>query len=481
MVFSKMRWQSVGLVFFFAVLGISFGWYTATLNNLGQSLWQVRHFDHADYRFIAEHFWRIPHDTSSYADDFSGDWGAYLSRIPFRDIGVGTFYLAIHSITELFSASCAASDTCFARVIPTILKISLGLSCLFFFLSVRKRYGGFVALLASIILLFPPSTWLLTDELLSEPLLRICFIIVVSLFVQRNPQKDSLLDICIVLFALLVAHLKLQWMLYGIGLGTLLLLSRTLQGKIWSSRTFFIVLLTICIPVSLSLVHKIGWDTYSLRAGFGVQINFQFHGEYYQWFCQQHPSMTSFCGKSVIRNGFYGIPMGNSVALDDLRSFDTEAMSYFLSHHADVIRMNLLNGIRYATVFPVGVFGNANFARSLPELILDLFSWIMLIIGLCHKRTTLLSAAVIGLWLVPVFGNIFAVYLTRYHRPMMGLPFAIAIIILADLLQSRGKRKMGHTTPKNTKNSVQQQAQPAKKKRPTKRQPAVDSSIPRAM
>ena len=55
--------------------------------------WAADANDPADYRFIAEYFWGVPFRPETYDVIWHGGWGDYLRLIPFRSIGLGSFYL----------------------------------------------------------------------------------------------------------------------------------------------------------------------------------------------------------------------------------------------------------------------------------------------------------------------------------------------------------------------------------------------------
>ena len=73
------------------LIWLSFSAYASSFTPVGR--WFADTNDPADYRFVAEYFWGVPFRAATYDVIWHGGWGDYLRLIPFRSIGLGSFYL----------------------------------------------------------------------------------------------------------------------------------------------------------------------------------------------------------------------------------------------------------------------------------------------------------------------------------------------------------------------------------------------------
>lgn len=405
----------------FLMILVSVGWYALQNDGLQSPVWQVHHFDHADYRFLAEHFWHIPHDLSTYAPEFAGSWGEYLTRVPFRDIGVGTYYLVNAAFYGMTHGLPSVHPDQLATWIPASLILLLCAAYIAFYVVCKKRAGTLYATICLLALLTIPG-WTLTHELISEPFLRICFVLLLTLTLSIETIRRSvpaLLALSLVL--LLTMHIKAQWLLLAPLMSVALLLSY--RRDVRSAPVISVLLLMFILPLTLMMIHTIGWGTAALTPGKALHMNLKTDGAYVEEFCVDHPTST-VCNPSsdIQRDGWWRLPLGNAAPVDELNALDSGVTSSVLSNPVQLLK-DIWSGVMHTTNFP----------DSLPRnpflLLLDLLTVLFLIVGLWSRRTALPAATALGLWIIPIIANIFAVYDPRYYRPMAGLPLAIAILI----------------------------------------------------
>lgn len=383
--------------------------------------------DNADYRYLAEHFFELPHDLSTYGADFHNGWGKYLDAVPFRDLGVGSYELLMKSV---FSGAPNL-------VMPLSLKVLLVAVSLFFFAACRRRFGTAAAVIALAILTLRPAAWALTDAPLSEPFLRILFLLLLCPLLvlplkNFRPLPAAIAFITIVLFA---AHVKAQWMFLGLLVLPVwtMLAVRERQWKCAGT----LVLGLVAIPLSLSLIHGIGWNDFALVHGSGLHALWKTDGQILSYACarsaafQEKPPL--FCETGQTHYGTWGEFMDAEKPDQNMHvlaaELDRISMQYFLERPTTMLREFAI-GFRVATNFPDW---DTPWRWTLD--LLDLASVMLLFVGLLRRETLLLSFTTLSLWLVPAITNMFAIYDPRYHRPMAGLPLAMATMFALHLVR----------------------------------------------
>ena len=148
------------------------------------------------------------------------------------------------------------------------------------------------------------------------------------------------------------------------------------------------------------------------------------------------PETSVFCNKQNDINGFWGIYMGTDVTAPNYRALDARSLSYLLQNPGGMV-IDFLSGLWYGSNFPAGASNDPPYSSSPLKRFIDLSTWIVLLLGLRRKDTMLLSATALGLWIIPGIGNVFGLYSSRYHRPIAGIPLALALLIAVALYKSR--------------------------------------------
>ncbi|MDD5026748.1 MAG: hypothetical protein PHH13_05260 [Candidatus Peribacteraceae bacterium] len=383
--------------------------------------WQVHHWDDADYRYLAEHFFGVHHDFQTYGEEFAGRWGEYLTAVPFRDIGVGTAYLAL----KFFSGSSV--DILF----PLFMKIALGVCYLLFFAAIYKRYGSIMAVVSLSVLCFIFPQWELTNKLLPEPFLRLFFLLYFSMLLWSGRKRETFLLIGTFLFSLIIVQFKAQWMFYG-GL--------ILPAFVWINlrrrelkKACMVIVFIVLLPLSLSMVHWIGWGSLPAVSGTGLHALWRTKNANLTYACNHQlfrSALPRVCEKDI-RFGSWSDFMHAQYPGQNLRqlSEDLDAASnrYYLTVPTELLR-HFWEGMVLAAPFP-------DVSPSFDGIMQGIF-WIVvavLIGGLVYAKTSFLAWAGLSLWIVPAIGNMLATYDGRYHRPMAGIPIVIAFLIIVQL------------------------------------------------
>jgi len=416
------------------LLACSLLWYRTVVYPAYVPAWQVHMFDHADYRFLAEYFWNIPHEPQTYIAEFGGSWGAYLQMIPFRGIGVGTVYLfMLRPLEHIVHPS---------GMLAAFMGIAYIIACG----TVWQRFGRLAAIACFTAFLFPAKTWALSSELLAEPLLRTLMVLLWAIYVWIDGKNERIAQAVplIWLLTFAITCTKSMWFLLPITLGITMLVLPSSGTEARKSRMATGAL--FLVPVTLFMIHGIGWGYWGITAGNGLHANYKTSGAYLAEFCITHKG-TELCNTQHPINQYWQVPMNEGIPQAEWREFDRRATSYLLSRNA---LGEFLNGIAQQTNFPAGITGNTPFSRSNIALVLDLASWLLLIIGLGYRRTALLAALTLSMWIIPGIGTIFAAYTARYARATAGLPLATALLI-GTIIARENWRKLAHMQRKKTR------------------------------
>jgi len=387
----------------------------------GQGPWHDAYFDSGDYRYLAEHFFGVPHDLSTYAEDFREMWGKFLDQVAFRDLGVGAYGLALKALDFPVESAFSVS-----------LKFFLVLSYVLFFLFAKRRFGLPLATVALALLALPPTHWLLTEELMSEGFLRIFFVLLLfpALALRRDFRNALPCALGAVLLLLFVAHFKVQWMLLGF-----LLLPALLVPFLLTRRFRAAALVTLCIlaiPASLSFVHYSGWGDARVIQGSGLHAMWKTDGQNLAYACEQgffKGYEPTFCRTQKYHYGNWGHFVSMQDPAQDLqqltRDLDRASMQYFLERPHEMLR-EFLRALFASTSFAGWGEGLGN-----ARLFLDIAGALLLLIGLTRRESFLLSSIALGLWVIPAIGAVFAPFEIRYLRPMAGIPLVAALFVLS--------------------------------------------------
>jgi hypothetical protein len=385
-------------------------------------------FDEADYRFVAEHFWGLEHDWETYDKDFANGWGALLSAVPFRDVGVGTYYLATRAALETVGASgdIAAVGAWMSRSLVLLLVASsTGV-----FLAMRRTTGDLLALAGLALLLLPAVQWEATRSLLSEPLLAILFITLLACTIAGGSSRKPLLwGIATMAAVLLAAQVKVQWLALAIVLLPLWLLVLRARRAPWTHHVL-LTLAAVAIPVSVMVVHRVGWNTSALTPGVGLHVNFKHGGEPYREFCKgEGRAVPELCNNDYPVIDWWGIPFAPTVSADDVTAFDASARLFVLRDPMRMVR-DITEPLQKASIAPLL---KEHPSWHWPVMIADVIVWLLLIAGLFSPRTRLLAGTGLALWLLPAAGNAFSSFDLRYFRPMQGVVLVAAMAVGASL------------------------------------------------
>jgi len=391
---------------------------------------------------VAEHFWYIPHDPTTYAPEFQGHWGSYLSRVPFRDITVGSYYLGLRTGYRLLFPNVTFRPDAVSAWYSISLKIFFCIALFFFYRVCQKRFGTWCAFLCTALLSLPPQNWFLTNELLAEPFLRLYLLIAATLLIlltNENHKRRWLWGGLLALTIILSALTKTQWILFGIILLPIMILGWWWNTYSWRSLFPFLLVLAL-VPISLSLVHWIGWQEYALTPGFGLHANRKSGGASTRYACSIGKSemgvLPRFCAtNSPNVDPYWGVNVGQDVSQKEFRLLDRLSKQYFLTQGKNLIS-DFWSGLKLATTFSRRNQSSTGFLYY-GERIVDVLTWLLLLFGLLHRKTFLLASTGLALWIVPSTSMIVENYDERYFFAMAGIPTVLAVLIAVLLWKTK--------------------------------------------
>ncbi len=380
---------------------------------------QIQCCDVADYRYLAEHFWGVPHDLSTYREDFHGYWGTVLSSIPFRDLGTGTVHLLLkHSG---FGTTLS---------LHIFLMLLLASSSLCFFVLACRIVGTTRAALMLGILVLPPQQWILTEKFLAEPFLRALLILLLIpiLALTKETKHPVVAATSIVVLSILTSHFKVMWMIFGFLLLPIFL-PKLIKQRQWAATAILVGGIAF-IPITQSIVHTVGWGNASVSGGVGLHLSGKYQ-TFLPFVCSQispNHSPWYFCHTDTSEfKPWWVFLQEQSLSTDVVRlvrSLDEAALPFLLSQPMVTIR-DIFEGFRIATNFPD--------TDSSPLHLIDWLTMIVLFCGLVFRKTSMLSGFALALWVIPAIGNALSTYDGRYHMIMAGIPLAIAVLLLSEI------------------------------------------------
>jgi len=429
-----------------ALIWLSFASYTSQFSPVGR--WAADANDPADYRFIAEYFWGVPFHPNTYDSIWHGGWGDYLRLIPFRSIGLGSFYL-LAGWLRLGHAPSTPDEVIAAGIaLAYAQKALLAIALIVLFAVVRRRWNTALALFAVAATAFPPIYWRISDDFLTEPPQRIVFLFAfacaIAMSGPRSTDDDRRAAPPFLLLALwLVAtHLKVQWYL-----GALLLLPvlifETSRRALVSRRAVTLTAAALLVPASVMAVNWIGWRTTTLSPGFGLHANLRYEGDVlreYSAAMANAPDRPAFADPNRPQLRWWHIYVGPEVTRAQYEAFDRFGRTYLRQRPGSAMR-NFGTGLQLASTVPAVQRVTQGRIRLEPldppwaTLVrwLDIAIWILLGIGLAFAETRLPSALALVLWIVPAIGNIVSPYELRYHLPMSGIGAIAAACVVVTL------------------------------------------------
>jgi hypothetical protein len=422
------------------LIWLSFSSYSASFTPVGR--WQAETNDPADYRFVAEYFWGVPFRAATYDVIWHGGWGDYLRLIPFRSIGLGSFYLLTGWLR--LGHAPATPDEVLATGIAFAYaqKVLLAAALLVLFAVMRRRWNTALALFALAVTAFPPVYWRGSDDFLTEPPQRIVFLLAFAcavLLSGRRPAgegRGSALP-AYTLFALwlLATHLKVQWYVGALLLLPVLVLETSRDAWL-SRRTLALTVAALMVPLSVVAVNWIGWRTVTLSPGFGLHVNLRYDGDVlreYSTVMASSPERPAFADPERPHLRWWNIYVGPEVTRAQWEAFDDFGRQY-LRHRPGSALRNFWTGIELSATVP-GVQRVTQGRIRLEPLEppwstvmrgLDVLFWILLAAGLGFRETRVPCAVALALWIVQALGNVVSPYEPRYHLPMSGIAAAAA-------------------------------------------------------
>jgi hypothetical protein len=432
------------------LVGVSYFSYASQFN--AGSRWQASNFDPADYRILAEHFWHVQTPASTY--DVDEEWQAFLRRIPFRGIGLGTLYLLVGILRTGHAPSTPEDILATGVALAMLEKILLAAALLLLFEVVRRSWGTLSAVVAITATALPPRFWRLSDDFLAEPVLRVCFLLLLASAIVIGRRKSTALAFGMMLLILFAAHLKADWALAGLLLLPVLLLSPPVSLASVRLKAALAVA-ALLIPLSIVAVNWIGWGLSSPRPGVALHVNLKYGEELARSFCaqpQQGDRSSPFCDSERPRRFWWNVYIGRDLTPQYMAAFDAYARRDLLTHPGRDVR-EFWAGLGLASSVPgtTSRLGAGFRVVPIPEpwhtivQWMDRAVWILLIVGLASSETRLACGVALVLWIVPAVGNIVSLYELRYHMPMAGVAATCAFGVL--ILRVRGR--LGSSQPQS--------------------------------
>ena len=427
----------------------SFSYYTIYRDYwLAGRSWQAGQFDPADYRLMAEHFWKIKSEPSTYHFDrtYERVWADYLGVVPFRGIGVGTAFEMASWVINGRPAHTPSEVAAAGQTLTNVEKALTALALLLLFAVARAICGAVPALIALSVVALPPSLWRLTEELMSEPALRIDFILLMAAAIAlRHPRWRIPAAVSIAVLWLVATHLKVQWWVGAALVVPILIQEFAADG--FGQTAAAVAAIGVAIPLGLLAVNWIGWHHTSLSPGIGIHAHIEYGDDLLKGFCDQYQAPAHpppFCDPARPRIKWWNLYMGGDVPTEAYDALDRYARRYVLAHPVKALTQ-FVDGLTRAASFPGHEVTRGQRLRiePLPQVLrpvaelIDLGVWAALLLGLYFRKTRLMALTALVLWIVPALGDVFSWYEPRYHQPMGGIGLAAAVLILAEHLGLR--------------------------------------------
>jgi hypothetical protein len=419
------RYGDFILFFLIACIGLVF------IGSTMPHTWNITGMDPADYVYLAKHFWGVPQQGVQFVSDFNVQWRHFLSIIPFRQIGTGTFYLMMRIIFG------SRVDQLGPFVLNALIAFSY--AWLSYLWGIRtKRIFGWICLG---VLLITTTTQTTGYLIWSEPLLRICFVCGFALFLLRR-QGESFASRRMVagffLIFLVMANIKIQWMVFGLVLMLCQMIILACE-KNWR-RLCATLCLALLIPLSIFMINGLGWDYWGLVGGNSLHTMFQPGGgspDFLAAICQKEEMIqlsTRFCNEGVYSFPTWGEFMKFQYPQQNIRQMiqTMDGLSKQMINYSPSADISTL--VKYAPDFTNFPLSSPPFLAGLLISILDGLGFIICLLGLYFPRTRMVALFCLGSWSIPLLGAHVAAWDPRYLTPMAGIPLLGAVYILSSLL-----------------------------------------------
>ena len=439
------------------LIAVSFYLYASQFSPVGR--WSADANDPADYRYIAEYFWKVPFHPETYDAIWHGGWGDYLRLMPFRGIGLGSAYL-LAGWLRLGHAPATPDEVIAAGIaLAYAEKLLLAGALLTLFVVLRRRWSTPLAVFGLAVTAFPPIYWRISDDFLTEALQRVAFLFAFACAIalsgraaagdeRQSSDAPAYLLLALLLFA---THLKVQWYV-GAALVLPLLILQTRRGPLLSRRTIALCAAAALIPASVMAVNWIGWRTLTLSPGFGLHANLRYEGDVlreYSTRLASTPDAPAFVDPARPRLRWWNIYVGPEITRAQYEAFDDFGRAYVRARPGSVLT-TFWTGITLAStvpgiqrVWPDGRIRLEPLEQPWTTIVraVDLAIWILAIGGLAFRETRVPCALALVLWIIPAVGNIVSPYELRYHLPMSGIgAIAGACVVVTAWRRFRSER-----------------------------------------
>ena len=313
------------------LIWLSYSSYSASFTPVGR--WQAATNDPADYRFIAEYFWGVPFHPETYDSIWHGGWGDYLRLIPFRSIGLGSFYL-LAGWLRLGHAPATPDEVIAAGIaLAYAQKALLAIALLVLFAVVRRRWNTALALFA--VAVDRVSADLLADLRRLPDRAAAAHRLPARVRLrdraerpaesERRPARAQSPRSCCSVSGSSRRTSRSSgtserscccrcWS------------SKRRRGNLVSRRALALAAAALLVPVSVIAVNWIGWRTTTLSPGFGLHANLRYEGDVlreYSAIMATAPSRPAFADPERPRLRWWHIYVGPEVTRAEYEAFDS--------------------------------------------------------------------------------------------------------------------------------------------------------------
>lgn len=406
--------SNIGLVFFLVAYG-----YLATMSPDRHHTWQLASQDPGDYRYLAETFWRVPHDLHTYS--LPEVWQRFLSAVPFRQIGPGTFYLFNKALFGDAAGVVGRYE----------LKGLLAASYSFLATGWSRRMNRVAGLAALVILLGTTSPWTMGDDLLTEAFSRPLFCILAGLtaYLRDDEEETSVRMMVATQFVcLLLVQVKVQWLLLCIVFFAWHALV-VMRQRAWK-RLVILSTAMATVPMSLLAVNWIGWRYLGLTAGTSLHTMWKMGTTaFFPALCAKSEMMalaTRVCAEhntSFTNWGQFFAAQYPGQDPKQLIQVMDRASASFVHFTLSAIAQTVGEGYKQLTNFPP----ESSDSPSLLARTVDGLSFLLCILGGFLKECRLASLLCIASWGTVLVGLHMARWDPRYLTPMAGLPVVVGL------------------------------------------------------
>ena len=367
--------------------------------------WASTEGDSGDYRYLGENLWGIPHDLSTYIPAFHTNWGKFLTVVPFRQLGVGSFY----AFTHYFLGDSALHSGRFS------LQVLIASSYAILSRTVSSRFGRAAGIICLIFALFLKGS-------------------------PRDGTRGSRLGLetfGVQLLFLLTVNFKVQWIALTLSVSAIQAGSLAWRGN---RRHAAVILGLACLsPLSLTAVNRAYSDYPGIIAGTGLHAMWKMGGSgdvFLRKACAE-PGVLAlsprFCAEKRFWYSNWGEFTSFQYPAQDLKSL-SQALDQSAARNLDLswgaVRDSLSESVRNFSNFPPYA------PLMIPEwarLALDFASIGLCLVGLLLSSTRFTSIFCLGLWCVPIAANVATAWDTRYIVPMAGFALLNAGLVSLEL------------------------------------------------